>query len=636
MNNDIPTPAPQSCAHPRQRSSRAASEGSPSRASLFAPGPDLGKQRPDRRWWFESGLAIATLFLLVEAWLLMLGASPERVFGPLFELAPPLSLGSELAPWVFIAIALLASTIGASYRPLGGLLGLGALPLPALVLVTDSASAAALCFAGSAASSIALRALSKRDPHAPKDRRGRHRMLADAAHTGIATLVAGTLWSLSAAGATLFAVAGSTAVWVLIGHLLDRRQRRSRTARRPATPLPRFGVLWDALGWLLGSTLALVAAQVGLISLLPLLIGYIALAGLGTARELDRTLHLRRIRDLQHLGSMAQRLVPHEQASELASQCLNEVHRTIDVSHFELRFESSTGREVFHSKGRGPLQTGEHTVPQHPPPAPGFHARREWILIERDLLSRPMATPKRSSGALPEPPQRLGVLRLWIDPRHLNDNDEELIDDLVPQIAALIDRSRLDREARLDALTGLARRHVFDRELERRFELARDQGHAVALLLFDLDHFKQINDGYGHDAGDRVLESIGAILSRAADPGGLACRWGGEEMALLLWGGGDNALIFADELRGFIETQSVATDSGVLSVTTSVGVAAFPDLLIQDPDELVKLADEALYAAKKHGRNRALVACGRGRFRGPDGGLVGATEPLDPKSIPQL
>ncbi len=607
-----------------------------SRASHFAPQHTLGQQHPDRAQELGGQAWLVASYLVALGILLLQRTSPELWLQSLLDLAP--------TPWpggvngaLLAGGAILVVAIGASYRPLGGLLGFGALPLPALALMCDATIASLTCFLGSVLAAIVLRRLSKRDPHAPRDRRGRHRILLDATNTGIATLLAAITWTAFAGTSTATAVTASTAVWIVASQTLDRLHRsRSRFFGQRAS---RFGVLWDALGWVLAASLAVIIITVGVIAAVPLLIGFVALIAVGSSRELDRTLHLKRIRDLRHVGSMAQRLVPTEQASELASQCLDEVKRTVDFTYFELRFESSGGSEVFSSRAHGPLSAAPQEVPAHPAAVPGIHTRRSWLLIERDLLSRPVsaaASATTNDGSSLEPPQRLGKLRLWIDPRNQSDNDEELIHDLVPQIAALIDRSRLDREARQDALTGLARRHVFDRELARRFKMAREDGHAVALLLFDLDHFKQVNDNYGHDAGDRVLEAVGAILLRAAEPGGLACRWGGEELALLQWGGGENALHFADELRAFIAEQLIQTDNGPLSVTTSVGVSAFPDLLIQEPEELVKLADEALYAAKERGRNRALLANGRGRFRGGNGEIVGSIAGLDPELIPQL
>jgi len=576
--------------------------------------------------------------------LLAAKTSPESWFQRWSPTDPALfSHAFPASAWSAVLVASVLVAFGASYRPIGGLLGFGALPLPTLVLVAGSPAASFACFVGSMASAVILRSLSKRDPQAPRDRRGAQRMVLDATHSAIATLTAGTAWAIFAVNSPLLATAGSTLLWLVVCHGLARYQHRSRNTVEASwkgkPKLPLLDLLWDALGWSLAASLALAVQSIGLSTLLPIIIGYLVLTVVGAGRELDRSLHLRRIRDLQHVGSMAQRLVPRERASELASQCLAEVKRAVDFSYFELRFESSSGIEEFQSKAHSPLLEGAADVPEHPPMAPGIHTRRSWLLIERDLLSSPMNSPqttKKSPDTLPEPPRRLGRLRLWIDPRHSSEDDEALINDVVPQIAALIDRSRLDREARVDALTGLTRRHVFERELSRRLQIAQDDGHSVALLLFDLDHFKQINDTYGHSAGDRVLESVSTVLLRASEPGGLACRWGGEELALLQWGGGHNALVFAEELRRFIADQAVETESGELSVTTSVGVVAFPDLLLRDPAELMKVADEALYAAKQRGRNRALLACGRGRFKSPSGELVGELASLDPEEIPQL
>lgn len=560
-------------------------------------------------------------FVLVILVLLWTRQAPERLAG--------VPHPAPVQPWFLIALAVVAVVgVGGAYRPFGGLLGFGALPLPWFTVAFGSAAAAAAAFVGSLISVWWSTHLVGRDPTPPLERRGRRRVLLDATHAGIATLAAGTVWVALQRVSPVAAALVATLVWIALAHGLDgaqrRRRRRAGASARPRIPLP---ALWDAAGWILATAVAIVAARVGAVQIAPLVCGFLLLTTVGAAREADRRRHLRRIRDLQHVGSVSQRMTPEDRVAKLAESCLSEARGALDFQVFEIELRTEDGLEIFHATTYGPLLEGAADVAPHPPPAPGIHMRREWKELSRRLSSSP-------GGEAAD--VELGHLRLWIDPREASEHDDDLFAGLCAQIAAQIDRARLDREARIDRLTGLTRRHVFDRELERRFGLAQHEGHAVALLLFDLDHFKQVNDTHGHEAGDRVLEATGAVLRRAADPGGLACRWGGEELALLLWAGGKNALVFAEELRRFIAEQKVPTRDGEIRVTTSVGVAAFPDLLVHEAQDLVECADLALYAAKGAGRNRALLACGRGRFKDVAGNLVGTDTPLAEELIPKL
>lgn len=590
------------------------------RAFRFVRGPERGRQEvANFRSSWRPLLTIA-LFVLLLVGLLWTGQAPERLAGTERSGSP--------GPWIPISLAVVAVVaLGGGYRPFGGLLGFGALPLPWFAAAFGSPAAAAAAFAGSLSSVWWSSRLIGRDPSRPLERRGRSRVLLDASHAGIATLAGATAWTALLQVQPVVAALFATLIWVALAHGLDglqRNRRRARAGDASRIPMP---ALWDGAGWILAAAVAIVADRVGAVQIAPLVCGFLLLTAVGAAREADRRRHLRRIRDLQHVGSVSQRITPEDGVAKLAASCLSEARGALDFQIFEIELRTEDGTEIFHATTYGPLLDGAAEVAPHPPPAPGIHMRREWKTLSRRLASSP-------SGR--DHDVELGHLRLWIDPRDAGEHDDDLFADLCSQIAAQIDRARLDREARIDRLTGLTRRHVFDRELERRFTLAQREGHAVALLLFDLDHFKQVNDGHGHEAGDRVLEATGAVLRRAADPGGLACRWGGEELALLLWAGGTNALVFAEELRRFIADQAVPTRDGSLSVTTSVGVSAFPDLLVREPQDLVECADQALYAAKENGRNRALLACGRGRFKSPSGEFVGDDEPLPSEQIPRL
>jgi diguanylate cyclase (GGDEF)-like protein len=154
-----------------------------------------------------------------------------------------------------------------------------------------------------------------------------------------------------------------------------------------------------------------------------------------------------------------------------------------------------------------------------------------------------------------------------------------------------------------DPLTGLSRRHVLEDALRREAERLRRTGGSVALVLIDLDHFKQVNDTWGHRVGDQVLARVGRLLRHTARNIDLAARMGGEELAVLLFDTGlEGASAFTERFCTHLREMEVAVNGGVVRVTASCGIAVAADLV--DPDELIDAADRVLYQAKNSGRDR--------------------------------
>jgi diguanylate cyclase (GGDEF)-like protein len=177
-------------------------------------------------------------------------------------------------------------------------------------------------------------------------------------------------------------------------------------------------------------------------------------------------------------------------------------------------------------------------------------------------------------------------------------------------VHALSERSdellvRLAAEARNDKLTGLLNRRGLDEQV--RIELARAQreGSSIGLVSFDIDHFKRINDEQGgHDVGDRVLAHLGAVLGSEARGGDVVARMGGEEfLALLPRSDVEDARSFAERIRAAF---AAPLDLDVPRATVSAGVTAA--VAPVDFDALLELADDALYAAKRGGRDRTVVS----------------------------
>lgn len=177
----------------------------------------------------------------------------------------------------------------------------------------------------------------------------------------------------------------------------------------------------------------------------------------------------------------------------------------------------------------------------------------------------------------------------------------------------LVQKNRLLEQLSItDPLTGLPNRRHLDAALEREFQRAQRQQIPFCALMFDIDHFKHVNDTWGHSAGDAVIRSVGETLSafiRLTDSGG---RFGGEEFLVLTGSPLDGAEILAERVRGAIEAKTVTTDEGhEIQVTVSAGVASF-DGDMTNPESVVARADEALYDAKSRGRNQVVVAPGPG------------------------
>lgn len=177
------------------------------------------------------------------------------------------------------------------------------------------------------------------------------------------------------------------------------------------------------------------------------------------------------------------------------------------------------------------------------------------------------------------------------------------------QISLAIANVKLRDQSIRDPLTGLFNRRYLMETCRREFSRAARIGQCVSILSIDVDHFKQLNDHHGHDAGDTVLRTIGECLQQFFRDEDVPCRFGDEEFVVILPGTTPEAAIRkAEDLRIKIEGLAVRYLEGHLPRTTiSVGVAAFPRSGAT-PQEVLKAADEALYRAKESGRNRVQVA----------------------------
>lgn len=197
----------------------------------------------------------------------------------------------------------------------------------------------------------------------------------------------------------------------------------------------------------------------------------------------------------------------------------------------------------------------------------------------------------------------------------LSERQIDLLVKLARQVMALIELRHKEEElsraleameclAAVDALTMLVNRRVLFERLDSEVARAVRFGSALALIVLDLDHFKEVNDHYGHSMGDLVLAGVGGLILKRMRSIDTAGRYGGEELCILLPGTGTvGAVAVAEDLRRQIEASRFVDGGQSVQVTASFGVAATDVGVLSDAESLFKAADQALYRAKEKGRN---------------------------------
>jgi diguanylate cyclase (GGDEF)-like protein len=168
--------------------------------------------------------------------------------------------------------------------------------------------------------------------------------------------------------------------------------------------------------------------------------------------------------------------------------------------------------------------------------------------------------------------------------------------------------STVKKEAIYDTLTSLFNRRHFEERLSAETQKAFESESNLSMIMVDIDHFKKVNDTFGHDGGDKVLREIASLLKNSVRQHDTVARYGGEEFVLLLPGAPlDPTNMVAERIRRSVENTSFDMGQTQIHITISLGISNFPIHRMKSKEELVKMADLALYEAKEGGRNRVCI-----------------------------
>lgn len=241
---------------------------------------------------------------------------------------------------------------------------------------------------------------------------------------------------------------------------------------------------------------------------------------------------------------------------------------------------------------------------------------RQRISLPEGVAIDAVLSEFRPDDILLEPIRHNGIVLAWLilgSSRPMPDDVERLIPLLLQGFGLALNNALLyddlQRVAALDPLTGVYNRRFGLRRLDEDLARAERARCPLAVLMFDIDHFKKVNDSFGHLAGDRVLISVAHRCRDILREGDLLMRYGGEEFMAILPGASlEDAREVAERVRFGVANAPIETDAGVILVSVSVGVAAFSGSVAIDAKELIGAADARLYMAKTNGRNRVVTA----------------------------
>jgi len=277
-----------------------------------------------------------------------------------------------------------------------------------------------------------------------------------------------------------------------------------------------------------------------------------------------------------------------------------------------------------------------HGVVQPPPDRPLGEGFTSWMVeTRRPLLLADLQTERDSLPCAPVVLDRsvrsilaaplivthgaIGVLCVESPrPRAYTLDQLSVLTTIAQQAAIAIENARNFQMATVDQLTQLYLRDFFFRKVSEEQARARRYGSTFAILMLDLDSFKNLNDRLGHVAGDRYLQKVGEVIRESMRAPDVPCRFGGEEFCILLpEADADGAHAIAERIRDRIARLEVQAGDQPMSTTVSIGIACYPADYSDSMQGLIDRADQAMYAAKKAGRNRTILARGEERGREP-------------------
>ena len=277
------------------------------------------------------------------------------------------------------------------------------------------------------------------------------------------------------------------------------------------------------------------------------------------------------------------------------------------VSSFGVDITDNTPREIGTQHGLAQRALAERSIVWISPKLEGL----DWVELSCPLGSfRPEAL---LIAPLVSDHQRLtGLAILAVTTSELTTEQELLVNAIrvaaAPYVQNAVLHKKLEELAALDELTHLLNRRFGVRRLREEFSRASRHGTPLSVMMLDIDNFKAINDTFGHDAGDVVLQTVASVLEANVRSGDVVCRYGGEEFLLAAPGMGLNdAAAMAEKLRRTIQSRVIEWRDSVLHVTVSAGAVSWPLTKAFSPEELVTSADRALYHAKDSGRNKVSV-----------------------------
>ena len=324
-------------------------------------------------------------------------------------------------------------------------------------------------------------------------------------------------------------------------------------------------------------------------------------------RNLELTRQLEHLSPLREIGLAISASIEIGETLPIIAHVVQGALDVRRLSLYQIQEDGETLRPVIAKYGDDlitPDRLEEETVIRRGTPFGEALERRSVVLIET-LQGGEAYVPLIAKHEV------LGVMLLEgrRDGFHFDKADLALFQQLGSQIAIAIHNAQLYALAVTDGLTRLYVRRYFDLRMEEEFAQARRYHRVFSLLLFDIDHFKRFNDMHGHQIGDLVLQEFAALLRRNTRQSDICCRYGGEEMTIILPETPMvDAALLANKLCALVRAHRFrASGDQALQVSTSIGVAGYrPEYA--DAPEMLAAADTALYAAKANGRDRVELA----------------------------